>query len=203
MHVRSRLSAVLFCSLLGLGCSGKTDSNGGASGGAGGAGSGGTSGSAGAGGVPCPAGQKLCSDACHSKTDPTVGCSAAACDPCNLPNANPTCAAGGLCAVESCNADFADCNADAVDGCEANLMQDPHNCGVCGNDCISDIGANATCDHGKCFVMPSNCGKIGAFDCDGNLGNGCEVDALTDPANCGSCGNACASGESCVDGKCQ
>ncbi len=42
----------------------------------------------------------------------------------------------------------------------------------------------------------------GLGDCDSDLGNGCETDIFTDPANCGSCGHACAGGEECAAGVC-
>ncbi len=44
---------------------------------------------------------------------------------------------------------------------------------------------------------------VGAFlNCDGNPVNGCEVNPLTDPANCGGCGMGCGTGLACAMGVC-
>src|SRR5262249_5461955 len=44
---------------------------------------------------------------------------------------------------------FGDCNEQAEDGCESNLMNDAHNCGVCGQDC-----AGGLCRGGACQPFP-------------------------------------------------
>jgi hypothetical protein len=112
------------------------------------------------------------------------------------------------------------------------LMQDPANCGACGNTCASSHAAG-TCDQGVCSYacLP------GFYDLDGDLGvsagNGCEygpcfvanggveecnfsdddcdglidegVDTDTDIMNCGSCANVCHALNAeplCVSGTC-
>jgi hypothetical protein len=55
----------------------------------------------------------------------------------------------GLCDLQ-CAPDFADCNGNAVDGCEVNLRVHPANCGSCGNRC--DIAAGQPCVEGKCLM---------------------------------------------------
>lgn len=55
------------------------------------------------------------------------------------------------------------------------------------------------CDAGKISI--TQCSK-GYSDCDGQVANGCEVDLIRDDENCGSCGNMCASSESCGLGFC-
>jgi hypothetical protein len=42
----------------------------------------------------------------------------------------------------------------------------------------------------------------GRADCDGSAANGCEVDLMKDPANCGACHHACMDGEHCRGGAC-
>ncbi len=70
---------------------------------------------------------------------------------------------------------------------------DTANCGRCGNVC-----PGTTCSAGSCT---GTC-VLGRLDCDGNIVNGCEIDAATDRANCGSCGRACSTGRSCDAGSC-
>jgi hypothetical protein len=43
----------------------------------------------------------------------------------------------GAIAVQSCNKGFADCDANAANGCETDIMSDNDNCGACGNACPS------------------------------------------------------------------
>jgi hypothetical protein len=61
---------------------------------------------------------------------------------CSLPNAFTSCLANH-CELSACVHGFADCNADAKDGCETNLGSDALNCGACGNACTS-------CSDGAC-----------------------------------------------------
>ena len=42
----------------------------------------------------------------------------------------------------------------------------------------------------------------GTADCNGNPGDGCETDLITDPANCGACGHDCLGG-ACVASTCE
>ncbi len=44
----------------------------------------------------------------------------------------------GVCVVSSCASTFADCDADAVNGCETSLDLDPLHCGACSNHCAVD-----------------------------------------------------------------
>jgi hypothetical protein len=72
-------------------------------------------------------------------------------------------------------------------GC-ATLASDPHNCGMCGNDCGS-----GTCVSGACVCGP------GQVNCPGM---GC-ANLATDKQNCGHCGRRCQGGTQCVSGNCQ
>ncbi len=89
-----------------------------------------------------------------------------------------------------CGQDFSDCNAQAADGCEANVTSDAANCGGCGIACPAAPGAAATCRDGACGAQ---C-LAGRHDCDGNTANGCEksdADLRADSWNCGACGVVC------------
>ncbi|MEZ4299830.1 MAG: fibrinogen-like YCDxxxxGGGW domain-containing protein, partial [Polyangiaceae bacterium] len=96
-----------------------------------------------------------------------------------------------------------DCDGDGTNGCETVLATSVDHCGACGNPCTAANGTPA-CTAGTCGV--GSC-DAGFADCDGQYGNGCEIATSADTANCGACGNTCASNAngtaSCVSGACQ
>lgn len=148
-------------------------------------------------GITCGGGQKLCNGVCVAATDPTYGCSAAACTPCAIPHGTPSCV-GGACAVATCDQGFADCNANPADGCEVDLSK-PTSCGSCTTACppatptCAPVGTTFQCGTGCTPAAPTRCG------------NEC-VDLLTSTNHCGACGAACApvmnATVSCVAGAC-
>jgi len=104
-----------------------------------------------------------------------------------LPNATAGCM-GGKCSIGLCAGGFADCNGLTVDGCEANLGS-PQTCGACNIACPVPGHASAACTAGACGIGACE----GTFaDCNGQAGDGCEVDVSADPASCGGCGKPCA-----------
>jgi hypothetical protein len=121
------------------GASGTTTTGGATTGGTGGGGTGGVGGTSGSGGVVgggggsggCGPTEKMCFNICVPADDPKFGCDDPACAPCSDAHALPGCVAGA-CALLKCDAEWADCNGDASDGCEVNLPIDPANCGACG-----------------------------------------------------------------------
>ncbi|HET6336287.1 MAG TPA: hypothetical protein VFG30_23860 [Polyangiales bacterium] len=84
----------------------------------------------------------------------------------------------------SCAAGTADCDDDAGNGCEVDLMKDAKHCGACDVACSS---ADCVCQDGR-FVTVCRAGRA---DCDANPANGCEVDSANSLQNCGSCGRLC------------
>ncbi len=85
-----------------------------------------------------------------------------------------------------CPAGTADCNGDALDGCEADLTNDREHCGGCAKACDVGPHATATCQGGACTLACEQ----GYGDCDGNPKTGCEADVRIDPAHCGGCDKA-------------
>jgi hypothetical protein len=80
--------------------------------------------------------------------------------------------------------DMRNCNGAVDDGCEADILSDPLNCGVCGKAC----GAGQPCIRGKCGC------PVGLEACPGLGGSvGC-VDTQSDDFNCGVCGKMCTTG---------
>jgi hypothetical protein len=116
---------------------------------------------------------------------------------CRLANASSACAAA-RCAVTTCNAGFADCNADPDDGCEVDTRTSTAHCGACRNACPARANAAPTCAGSACGFA---CNP-GFADCDGDASNGCEVDTRTSPSHCGACRNTCSSGV-CAASACQ
>jgi hypothetical protein len=115
---------------------------------------------------------------------------------CSRNNATSHCA-GGACLVDSCAPGYGNCNLSPSDGCETNLLSDPNNCGACGHVCA---GAHATeaCVNGLCVVAACDAGYGNG---DNDASTGCETNLVSDPANCGACGNACPAGTtSCLNG---
>jgi hypothetical protein len=94
------------------------------------------------------------------------------------------------------------------------ILSDPDNCGGCVNFC----GLNQLCTGGVCSCPTSFCGDLcleaGAVCCDDSggsgfcpapfacCGGGC-VDLQSSPDDCGTCGNACGGGQTCVEGACR
>jgi len=101
----------------------------------------------------------------------------------------------------NCATGYYDCDADASNGCEINLSDDPLNCGGCGIVCSAD-NASSTCLAGQCAV--ASC-EAGFDDCDLNPANGCEVE-LNSLDDCGGCGQVCGfenASALCDSGSCE
>ena len=116
----------------------------------------------------------------------------------NVINGVPGCDLG-KCGIGNCNGTFRDCDKIAMNGCEANILMDPRNCGGCGNPACVYANATGSCSGGVCQLGTCN---PGFNNCDTMAANGCESNASIDINNCGACGNKCAQGLSCASGKC-
>ncbi|AKV02692.1 hypothetical protein AKJ09_09355 [Labilithrix luteola] len=114
-----------------------------------------------------------------------------------------------MCVSTTCPSPYATCPSQDFSGqlllptyaCGTNLANDVHNCGACGNDC-GDLGGSlnvqTSCVNGACRA---DCYNLD-LDCNGILDDGCEANPKSDPANCGGCGQKCAPGVACIDGRC-
>lgn len=88
-------------------------------------------------------------------------------------------------ASSSCPVGSADCDHDAKNGCETDLMLDRDHCGSCDTACKS---ADCVCQDG---VLVARCSGSRA-DCNSDPSDGCEVDLASDANHCGSCETTCA-----------
>lgn len=88
-----------------------------------------------------------------------------------------------------CAIGHGDCDGEPDNGCETDL-EDPDNCGACGN----------VCSNGKCEDLACVCeGSFG--DCDGDPTTICETNLAESADHCGLCGRSCG-GEPCEEGLC-
>ncbi len=119
---------------------------------------------------------------------------------CAAANASGTCAAG-QCGPPACDPGWGDCDGNPANGCEANLHVDPMNCTACGTTCALKNAINACAD--GCYVAAC---MFGFDDCNGDASDGCELSVLSDPNNCGGCGQSCTkvphATAACTNGNC-
>ncbi len=129
--------------------------------------------------------------ACGNACPAGVSCVAGACGGAVDAGAGPVCPSG-----------YGDCNANAADGCETNLISNASNCGACGNACPSGL----SCVAGVCTsATPADAGLVcpsGRGDCNAIAIDGCETNLASDTNHCGACGSRCATGWSCALGAC-
>jgi hypothetical protein len=151
--------------------------------------------------VVCAPGRGNCNrdvaDGCEIEFDTNARHCGACGNRCEAPNGTPLCRAG-VCAIEQCDANRADCDAAAANGCEVDTRTDPAHCGGCNRACAL-ANATPTCASGICRVAMCN---AGFRDCDGDPANGCEINTVNNPRHCGACGQVCAPGASCVNSTC-
>jgi hypothetical protein len=98
--------------------------------------------------------------------------------------------------AETCNNLDDDCDGVVDNGFDK--QHDPNNCGTCGHVCGPYANATAICSAGNCALVCN----FGFADCNGFVGDGCEVSVLFNNDNCGACGNVCSGGTTCQNGAC-
>ncbi|MFO0547664.1 MAG: hypothetical protein U0271_04700 [Polyangiaceae bacterium] len=148
----------------------------------------------------CPPGSGACD------TDPNNGCetntdtSLEHCGGCNHP-CDPLGATGqcvnGTCEIAGCDQFMDNCDLLDSTGCEANLLNDVANCGMCGLSCVK-ANTSSFCNGGNCNI--TGCQNNYA-DCNLMPVDGCETNLAIDMQNCGGCNLPCAlahAAESCI-----
>ncbi len=111
-------------------------------------------------------------------------------------NSNLYCS-NGVCGF-ACSPNYANCNGNPTDGCEANLASSTTSCGSCTTACPSVDHGTPACTAGVCRFA---CNP-GFGDCNSYSGDGCETLLGSDKDNCGACGHACGVFGSCTNGQC-
>ena len=119
---------------------------------------------------------------------------------CNPDNGDVSIATFGYVMVRNCPSGVCECGG-SLTSCGALCIDtdsDAQHCGSCGNVCGPQPNAAGACAAGACGLT---CNP-GWGDCDNTVSTGCEADLSWDAANCGACGNTCASGLSCIAAAC-
>jgi hypothetical protein len=145
-------------------------------------------------GPACGAGQACCNGLCVD-----TGADPRNCGGCNVFCVDGTVCRAGTCVRDggcgmgpACSRGSTCCGASC-----SNTQVDPANCGACGNLCTR----GQTCVAGRC-TFQMGCG--GGPPCP-NLATCCGsacTNVVSDPFNCGSCGNVCRAGQRCLGGMC-
>jgi hypothetical protein len=140
-------------------------------------------------GAVCATGLVVCNNACvNEQTDPSN------CGSCGFACASgQTCVSGACTSGGTCGTGLTLCSGTCV-----NEQSDVNNCGACGSVCALQ-NATPFCQFAQCGIAACN---AGFGNCDSVANNGCETNLNTSNTNCGVCGHACVSGQSCVSGAC-
>jgi hypothetical protein len=160
----------------------------------------------GACGTVCPQGYRCSGGKCQPVCPPQQTNCGGACvdlssDPNNCGACGVVCPTGQMCVAgvcqPSCPTGYTVCNGACVD-----LSSSILNCGACGHACDAPNAVMA-CVNGACVIQACN---YGYADCNNQGGDGCEVNVLSDPNNCGGCGIRCVTGgttiQQCIKGVC-
>ncbi len=132
--------------------------------GTGGAGTGGTAGSSTDGGVDagCPAGTGECdgnpNTVCETSLALPTSCGGCTTS-CNPQNGTVHCDATTYrCVVDSCTANYDNCDNDGSNGCESRLNDNPNHCGRCGRSCGGGACTNSNCGAETVMDLPGTSG---------------------------------------------
>ena len=141
--------------------------------------------------VSCGEFKSRCGGACVDTLAANDHCGA--CDsPCRAAVGEVARCVAGMCTTR-CAEGFGDCDGDRLTGCEVNLTDSVLHCGACGRGCNVLMGGTTRCEMGRCVEQCPGSRSVCGARC---------VDLNTDSTHCGACGRVCATGESCMGGRC-
>jgi hypothetical protein len=148
-------------------------------------------------GPACAVGASCCGDSCVDVRSDVANCGA-----CGIPCRPGQECSSGRCVMPTsgcgggpaCDPGLQCCGVFCVD-----VSGDLSNCGACGRACVAPPGRMIVCRANACVIgacLP------GSADCNGQVGDGCEVNTASDASNCGRCGAPCMAGAACNNGVC-
>ncbi|MEZ4371778.1 MAG: hypothetical protein R3B07_13175 [Polyangiaceae bacterium] len=122
--------------------------------------------------------------------DGTTGCEVELNDAAHCGNCSTQCSGGTVCDGTSC---VASCTSGTL--CNQSCVDTNTSSSHCGG-CNQAVGANQHCEAGqpKC--------DVGWADCNGQPGDGCEVNTTNDAGHCGDCSTVCKPGAQCTASSC-
>lgn len=154
----------------------------------------------GACGNPCQNNDSCCDGVCVDLTRSASHCGGCG-RSCYLPNVAGVRCANSQCSNRGCEQYFGDCDGNLQsNGCEVNHSFSPLHCSSCGHSCPGQPHRPGVCVLLSCSA--SGPCEPGWGDCDAQHFNGCER-PLTTTSDCGGCGAACPSGQTCSSGTCR
>ncbi len=123
----------------------------------------------------CDAGYKNCdvnpANGCEINSTNDVQNCGGCFNVCNFANAASSCATS-MCQMGACNNGYANCDNNALTGCEVNLTNDKDHCGNCMTDCdVVFPGSQVSCSANQCQF--NGC-STNYWNNDNNSTNGCE-----------------------------
>jgi hypothetical protein len=139
----------------------------------------------------CSQGTTLCAGECvHTDHNP------AHCGACDT-----ACGGDEVCVEGACQRFCPEGTVECGDRC-VTTANDPEHCGACDNACPAGDRMVAICGGGVCSTRCED----GFGDCNGDAGDGCEIDLESEMAHCGACDNACPEPANalavCAEGSC-
>jgi hypothetical protein len=152
----------------------------------------------------CNAGFGDCNGIAADGCETNLKASAEHCNACGAlcapMNAHPSCD-NGICKIASCVAGYGNCDLDDSTGCEVDLANNPLHCNSCNNKCVF-TNAASICNLSLCMMGPC---QAGWDNCNGTIGDGCEVNLNSSATDCGGCSQACSTPNgkpACSSGTC-
>ncbi|MCB9585763.1 MAG: hypothetical protein H6718_10205 [Polyangiaceae bacterium] len=126
----------------------------------------------------------------YQDCDSTLGCELDLSDADHCGNCTTKCTGGTVCDGASC---VSSCTSGTL--CNQSCVDTDTSSSHCGG-CNQPVGANQHCEAGQ-----PTC-DVGWADCNGQPGDGCEINTTNDAGHCGNCTTACKPGAQCTDSSC-
>jgi hypothetical protein len=126
----------------------------------------------------CPTGFSCCDGFCRNTLTDRASCGA-----CGAPCEETGQCINGVCGPGPCETGLGECDGNAANGCETDLISNPDSCGRCRIVCASRLCSGGVCTTSEC--------PDGFADCNADEADRCEASLLA-IENCQMCGKECS-----------